>query len=179
METRFSALLDGELGDQDCASTLNTLRQDAAARDEFGMYCLIGDTLRGEGRLGTEMTASVMARLAAEPTVLAPHRSRKPQRGLWRPAMALAASAAGVALVAWLALVPQPNDVSPLLAKAPVAKEVVSVQQGSPQASMTLASSREMQEYLIAHQAHTANYHLSAGPQQIRTISFVETGAGK
>jgi sigma-E factor negative regulatory protein RseA len=96
-----------------------------------------------------------------EPTVMAP----KPRRIVeWqRPALALAASAAGVAVVAWLALTPG-SEPSPLLATAlPAVKRLPAVAQ--------LQSTPRLQEYLVAHQAYAPAGAMVGGARNIRTVA--------
>lgn len=101
MKNQISALMDGELDDDEARIVLGRLKQDTEACDEWQIYHLIGDSLRqttaGEGGF----SARFAEKLAAEPTVLAP--SRRP--AFRRPLVALsaAASLAAVSLVAWTA----------------------------------------------------------------------------
>ncbi len=96
---RISELMDGEL---DALQTDLLLRRfgDAEAQATWSAYHLIGDALRGD--VGCNVAARVSARLAAEPTVLAP-------RPLWGAqtrnlGMSIAASVAAVMVVGYLAL---------------------------------------------------------------------------
>ncbi|HQR02629.1 MAG: sigma-E factor negative regulatory protein [Proteobacteria bacterium] len=162
MNTGISALLDGALERDEAQAVLDELKRSASGRETAATYCLIGDALRGENRLAMNLASGVMARLEGEPIFIAPRRRMNQVRSL----MAIAASAAGVALVAWLALTPQGEHEAPLLAsrtvKAPAPVQVAQ------------ASGQDMQEYLIAHQMHSGTLHFSEGAQQIRTVSFVE-----
>lgn len=110
MKQRLSALLDGELEATESRTLLSDMQHDPALRAAWNEYRLMGDALRAEPALPTEMVAKVMAALEGEPVILAP----RPQGGAsWRrhvvhhPALALAASVSGVAVVAWLAFAPQ------------------------------------------------------------------------
>jgi sigma-E factor negative regulatory protein RseA len=97
---QLSALLDGELNTHEQDRTVSRLLGgDKAAMDKFGRYQLIGDVVRGESAvLADEISASVSAALAQEPTVLAPPKAAwrwaKPAAGL-----AVAASVAVAAVV--------------------------------------------------------------------------------
>jgi hypothetical protein len=107
-----------------------------------------------------------MARLQAEPVVLAP-RALAPNDGR-RSLMALAAALAAV--VGWLALAPQERDALP---PAPVAR----AEQPAPPAKMAAdvannAAAGEMREYLAAHQAYAAGLQFQGGAQHIRTVSM-------
>jgi sigma-E factor negative regulatory protein RseA len=177
MNTRLSALVDGESDPQESAAVLDDVRRHENVRKTAAAYFLIGDVLRGEEHLEADFTASVMARLADEPTVLAP---RMPLRGRLehlRPALAVAASAAGVAIVGWLALASPPPEDRSFLARATVPPAPSRGPAIATVASQT--PSPDMQEYLIAHQVQSSGLHLSNGAHQIRTVSFGDAGVGK
>ncbi|MCF8192464.1 MAG: sigma-E factor negative regulatory protein [Burkholderiales bacterium] len=96
---RISELMDGEL-DGLQADLLLRRMNDGDARASWEAYHLIGDVLRGD--LGCQVSGRVSARLAAEPTVLAPRPLAGVQtRGL---GMSIAASVAAVAVVGYLAM---------------------------------------------------------------------------
>ncbi|MDD5176946.1 MAG: RseA family anti-sigma factor [Sterolibacterium sp.] len=156
MKTELSTLLDDELEAYRHQSLLTALRNDTELRATMANYLLIGDALRGIPDLTTNLTASVMARLDKEPTLLAPPARRS--AGLLRDMAALAASLTGVAVVAWLALSP---PASPTLVP-PVA------QAKKPD---VIATSERMQEYLMAHQAYAPSSRIQGGASYIRTIS--------
>jgi sigma-E factor negative regulatory protein RseA len=105
MKADLSAFMDGELEAGSRNGPLETLTRDPALRRTWDEYQLIGDALRGVPNVGVRLADRVMARLADEPTVLAPAAIARPgRRGPLRHALALAASVVGVAVVAWLAL---------------------------------------------------------------------------
>lgn len=95
----MSEWMDGELDGVQAQLLLRRLG-DADAQATWSIFHLIGDTLRGEP--GCEVAARVTARLAHEPTVLAPKPiSGIDPRGL---GMSVAASVAAVAVVGFIAL---------------------------------------------------------------------------
>jgi sigma-E factor negative regulatory protein RseA len=111
---RISALLDGEMDAHDIAPALQGLEDDTRLRDLWGRYQLISDTLRGETpSLDTwGIAARVGARVAVEPTRLAPRFSR-PTGALWRQVLGGVAIAASVAMLALLLVprsIPWPGD---------------------------------------------------------------------
>lgn len=167
MKTRISALMDGELEDHEIAETLRALRRDGELRSQWCDCQVIGAALRGESELDIDIAARVMSALDLEPTVMAPGPRRMPA---WqRPALALAASAAGVAVVAWLALAPA-GDGGPALATGPA---VATVAPGAKQEAV-LAQSRStprLQEYLLAHQAYAPGGAIVGGARNIRTVA--------
>lgn len=156
MKEQISALIDSQLEHEETLRLLAT-QERIELKNCCRTYRLIGDVLRDEQALDIDITDVVMARLLQEPTVLAP-----PRRPKWRrPALALAASVAGVAVVAWLAL-SQQKPATPLLAQAGT---------GAPQTVAT----HEMREYLIAHQVQSASLQFHGGAGHIRTVSLDAT----
>lgn len=162
IKRQMSALMDGELEDHEVSPVLRGICADADLCDCWDDYQCIGSVLREDGDPAFDITGGVMARLAEEPTVLAP--SVRASIGRRRPLLALAASATGVALVGVLALVPSGNTVSPanVAASEPSATSRVV----RPTASSV---SPRLQEYVVAHQAHAPAAGASRG---IRTVAM-------
>jgi len=161
MKTRISALMDGELEDHEIAETLQALRRKEDLRSQWCDCQLIGAALRGERGLDIDVAARVMATLELEPTVMAP--ARRSTADWQRPVLALAASAAGVAVVAWLALAPGSDGAPAGAASLADAKPAVVVAQ-------TQATPR-LQEYLVAHQAYAPAGAMVGGARNIRTVA--------
>jgi sigma-E factor negative regulatory protein RseA len=104
----ISRLMDGELDDEQLDVVWAQLKRPEGVATWAG-YHVIGDTLRGTQRLSPGFSERFAARLAAEPTVLAPRA--KPTRSL-SLAWSVAATVAAVAVVGWAAvgtLDPQAN----------------------------------------------------------------------
>ena len=161
MKTRISALMDGELEGHEIADTLKALRRSEELRSQWCDSQLIGAALRDEPKLDIDVAARVMAALEVEPTVMAPvHR-----RGdTWqRPLLALAASAAGVAVVAWLALAPGGE-------LAPAREPVLAGAKPAPVVAQAQSTPR-LQEYLVAHQAYAPGGAMIGGARNIRTVA--------
>jgi hypothetical protein len=74
----------------------------------------------------------------------------------------LAASAAGVALVAWLALAPGSDGVP--------ARQAVAAKPG-PVVVANSQSTPRLQEYLVAHQAYAPGGAMVGGARNIRTVA--------
>ena len=181
MKTRLSALMDGELDEHECEDIFRALRRDNSdnsLRRDWQHFHLIGDVLRGERGLETDITARVMQRLAQEPTTLAP-TARRPSDRL-RPWMALAASAAGVAVVAWVGFgnpdLPTATDsaripgsgragISELALVSPPAREP------SREVTKSMPSER-LQEYLVAHEAYAPTAAVVSRTRHVRTVSM-------
>lgn len=164
MKDRLSGLVDGELEGHDAQAVLEKLNCDEALRDRWQEYLLIRDALKGRSPLDTDITSRVMASIEDEPAVLVP-RAAPPQRPNWqRAALSLAATLAGVAVVGWLAL--GANDSS---------RPVATLAQHRPAAvapEPMRQASRDMQEYLVAHQAQSSTLQLRGGTEHIRTVAI-------
>jgi len=160
---KISAFMDGEVEGVEATGQIARLREDSRLRAAWDTYHLIGDTLRGE-KLGfaQDFTASVSARLAGEPTVLAP-RTRAPlQAAVRRFALPVAASVGGMALVAWLAVFNNPfaPQKETLAVKSPAAVE----------AKVQIANG-EVNDYLLAHQQFSSSTTLQGVASYVRTVS--------
>jgi len=111
-----SALLDGELGAPQAGQVIDALERDPELRALWERYHLIGGALRREGAAlaWRDIADQSRARIATEPTVLAPAnlRRRRPSRLAPFAGVALAASAAFLAVFAVPALF-QPEATSP------------------------------------------------------------------
>lgn len=164
MKTKISAMIDGELDGHGLREAFASLRQDEDMRRASTTYLLIGDALRKEPYLGTELTGAVFDHLADEPVVLAPRSllgNLRDSAAWQRPALALAATVAGVAVVAWLGLP----------ASAPRNTQIA-VAGPQPVMQSVKADAGDMQEYLIAHQIHSGSIYLNSETQHIRTVAL-------
>jgi sigma-E factor negative regulatory protein RseA len=161
---KISAFMDGEIDGVEATGQINRLKEDAALRSAWDTYHVIGDTLRGE-KLGfsRDFAASFSARLASEPTVLAP-RSRSPlQVTVRRFALPVAASVGGMALVVWLAVFNNPfAPPRDNMAKAPVSVQT------------QIAGDQRVNDYLSAHRQVSAAGPLSSVPDYVQTVSEQE-----
>ena len=125
---RLSALADGELDGIEPGSACAAWARNAAVREDWHAWHLIGDVLRSEdlasdpGR-DRQLCAAIRARLQQEPVVLAPGALAAPRRARWTVG---AAVAAGCVLVVGTFAVLRPSDgTAPAVAvqgeRAPVA----------------------------------------------------------
>ena len=155
MKSDLSAFLDDELEAHEEHPMLAALGHDKELRRAWDGYHLIGDALRSAPGLENDLSERVMSCLQNEPVVLAP-QVRRPHH-LVRAALSLAATVAGVAIVAWLALAPsQP---------APIALAKVENHEVSK------ADSRRVQNYLVAHQAFAPSNGIQGGTANVRSVS--------
>jgi sigma-E factor negative regulatory protein RseA len=178
MKERISALVDGELDERAAAQAIDALKQEGEALDSWRSYHLISDAMRDTRLLSEGFAARVAQKLAAEPTVLAPNRLAPAAAPRWlaMPA-AVAASLAGIALVGWLALAPQPQAPAPV-AQAPAVPQVASVPHpaGAP-VMVPLPSATS--DYLLAHQGFSPRLSLQGVAPYVRTVSDQENEGRK
>jgi sigma-E factor negative regulatory protein RseA len=151
-----SLLMDGELdasrSERACAGF-----RDAASIEKWVCYHMIGDALRGGGGQAPGFAARFSARLAAEPTVLAPPRMRPTPAAV---AWALAASVAAVGVVGWVALT--------TMAVPPAA--IATAQRA---AAVRPADVRRpvVNEYLLAHQEYSPTTAIQGVRPYLRAVA--------
>ncbi len=176
----ISALMDGELGDDEAAREIARVKQDAARGAAWNTFHVIGEAMRGEqagASLSPGFSQRLSERLALEPTVLAP-RMRSPKTTLQTYVLSAAASVAAVAAVGWMAMnMLGPDPTTGTLAKAPAAKQPVVAMQ--PPVAPSAASGIEaaatapehVHEYLLAHQGISPSTAIQGVTPYIRTVS--------
>ena len=152
MNEKLSALMDGELARDEAHSIIKKLGADDRHREDWDAYHLIGACLRGDGvnkaPARDRCTDAIFARLAAEPTVLAPAAQRRPMlgEGRTRLALAMAASVVTVSAVSVIALKQQQGaSVAPVKLVQQVAPQPV-----TDAAQRAQADSR-VNDYLVVH----------------------------
>jgi len=161
---RISSFMDGELGDHEAGQQLNRLKTDPEARASWDTFHLIGDAMRGDSVVSRDFSARLQARLAAEPTVLAPRPRRI--RPATTYALSAAASLSAVALVGWMAannLVLRGTDAPPAPPAPPQVAEIPNV-----------PSDGQMKEYVMAHTEFSPSTAIQGVASYIRTVSAVK-----
>lgn len=136
MNQRISDLMDGELAASERDPAWKAVVADAESRQAWETYHLIGDCLRGEAVTrscaGGDSTARIFAKLADEPTVLAPRRGAVDAIGSrTRVALAMAASVATLGVVGVIAT-RAPEPAVPQMAQQKVQQPVQQVANGAP-----------------------------------------------
>ena len=157
MDERISHLMDGELDDAAADAAFRELRHpDGVAT--WVCYHVIGDALRRTGAPTPGFAERFAARLAAEPTVLAP----KPRQVHRLPAIwAAAATVAAVLVVGSVAvstLQPQPTAVAKARESLAVRAPEVKPQPVSP-------------DYLLAHQEYSPTTQIQGVGPYLRAVS--------
>ncbi|HXF66025.1 MAG TPA: sigma-E factor negative regulatory protein [Burkholderiales bacterium] len=184
---RISALMDGELDEHQARREIARLGQDEELVRCWHIFHLIGDAMRGEPvLLSQHFSQRLSARLAAEPTVLAPRR--RPSARLLAYALSAAASLSAVALVGWVALSgvgPAPRtEVAKASAPAPTPTPVAAPQIPAPPDTHPiqpsgLSSEGKMNEYLIAHQEFSPSTAIQGLAPYIRSVSSAQPARGR
>lgn len=163
MKETLSAWMDGELDNRQAGPLLPQLKHDAALRSDWDCYHLIGDALRGVH--GRDLCDGIRARLDAEPTVLAPPRRSKPEKLRWA-AMSVAAGAAAVAFVGWMAL--SGTQQEPVQIAAVPAAE-------AQQAAVPAGAGAN--DYLLAHQRYSPSSAMQGVASYVRTVAEERSSA--
>lgn len=173
---KISELMDGELDGHGVQRQFARVRDDAGLRHGWDTFHLIGDVMRGERALSQDFEGRLAARLAEEPTVLAP-RPRATKRFV-AYALSAAASLSAVAVVGWMALFNSPLAPQPELAKAPAAAPAPAVP--APIAQLdSVPSEGTMNEYLIAHQEYSPSSEIQGVVPYIRGVSGTRQERGR
>jgi sigma-E factor negative regulatory protein RseA len=177
MKHDLSSLLDDELDTNSRDAALRALCGDGHLRVTLSRYRLIGDALREDVALDTDLTERVMTRLQREPTLFLPHGGRATNESArrrlmvppWRHLTALAATLAGLGVVGWLALsapqlTGQPTDMQLARVSAVVA-DPVAVKELAPD------QRERLRGYLVAHQAYSPGSRFDGGAGYVRTVA--------
>lgn len=162
MKARISELLDGELDAREAAGPLDALCGGGEARDTWRRYHLISDAMRDTRLLSAGFAARVAAKIADEPTVMAPARiARMQHRPRWQ-FLSAAASLAAVALVGWVAFGLQENPAEMARNEPAVPVQAATVQVAPPAAA---------NDYLYAHQGLSPRNSLQGAAPYVRMVS--------
>jgi negative regulator of sigma E activity len=165
---KVSCLIDGELGQAECAAILDRLCTDQSIRHEWVWMHAAGDALRSSEVAALHSNGfveRVSAAIAGEPTVLAPAAiaHRRYQRVLI-PGAAVAAAAVLLAVVA----VPQLRGSSEI---GQVAATAVSAPPGAESRTVEVARVPELERYLRAHRELAGGAVMPHATPYLRTSS--------
>jgi sigma-E factor negative regulatory protein RseA len=158
---QMSALLDGELPQDQIGLLVRRMERDSELRRAFGSYVLVGETLRAPGGrtasrgFASRVQAVIDAGDAALPAVL---DERSTRRASWTRPAAATAIAAGAAFAAVLLMRPGDRqgavELASVEATAPTVPAIAdAIAELSPpdSASPTPAQSQRLAGYLVAH----------------------------
>jgi sigma-E factor negative regulatory protein RseA len=158
MKNQLSELVDGELSPDEAAAVLAGLKEKRELRQDWLIYHVIGDTLRGTPPVSADFTARFSERLTGEPTILAPQRTVFPGRPLL--ALSIAASVAAVAVVTWAAFeFNRTAAVNEAATNAAPAENLASALPGM-----------NVNNYLIAHQEFAPSVAMQGIAPYVRTL---------
>lgn len=157
MKQEISALMDGEMFEDQADACLDKLKRHPEAQQDWESYHLIGDVLRQPDHICRSFEKSFHERLQAEPTVIAPY-SRTSQR-VRNFALSAVASIMALALVAWLSL---------QVGTEP-APQVASVQQEN--ISSVRPVSAQSDDYLRAHQEYSPSADVHGAASYIHAVA--------
>lgn len=142
MNNKISALMDGELFEDEAEILFDEIKQDETIQRDWVMYHLIGDVLRQSEYIHRDISGAVAEEMKNEPTIFAPRTRAFKQRARVL-ALSAAASVLAVGVVVWMS-VQIDSDLNPQLAKQNNSLRAVSWQ--VPQQS---------NDYLTAHQENS------------------------
>ena len=159
MKQEISALMDGELFEDEAERLLNRIERGSDVHRDWEVYHLIGDVLRQPDHIHSDLSAKVLERMQDEPTVLAPRGHTVKQR-VRTFALSAAASLSAVGVVVWMSMQISP-EVTPKMAMQQNAIRPAYVQI-KPKAN----------DYLMAHQEFSPSTDMNGGASYIRTVSY-------
>jgi sigma-E factor negative regulatory protein RseA len=154
MNEQISGFMDGEVDEEQAKRLIASLQRSEAQR-EWHAYHLIGDELRDTPPVSGDFMERFSARLAEEPTVLAPARLARPRAKTF--ALSAAASVAAVGFVVWAVMQTGTENTNPAMLAA-----------NAPQVEL---SSANVSPYLLAHQEYSHNVALQDANAYVRTVS--------
>ena len=158
MKQEISALMDGELFDDDAEAILDKLKRNPDAHEEWQTYHLISDVLRQSDHVHANISIAIRERLQAEPTILAPH-SRVSHNVRWF-ALSAVASAMALTLVAWLSVQIGPET----------APQIAMLQSSNTMHSASLPANG-LDDYLIAHQEFSPSSDVHGMTSYVHTVA--------
>jgi sigma-E factor negative regulatory protein RseA len=159
MKQEISALMDGELFEDEAASLLNHIERGSDIHRDWEIYHLVGDVLRQPDHIHCGLSAKVRDRMRDEPTVLAP-RGHAVKQKMRTVALSAAASLSAVGVVVWMSMQISP-EAAPKMAMQQNAARPANVQI-QPKAN----------DYLMAHQEFSPSTDMNGGASYIRTVSY-------
>ncbi|HEY5994742.1 MAG TPA: sigma-E factor negative regulatory protein [Gallionellaceae bacterium] len=169
MKQHISALMDGELFDEEAEAVFDKLKRNPEGHDDWMMYHLIGDALRQPDHVHADISTSLRDRLYAEPTVLAP-RGRAAHRARWF-AVSAAASVMALSVVAWLSAKVAPPAATPQMAVIQQPSNLALVQQSGNVRPASLSARRSVNDYLMAHQEFSPDNNVQDAASYIHTVA--------
>lgn len=160
MKKEISALMDGELFEDEAEDLLNRIKRNPNAHKDWAVYHLIGDVLRQPEHIHCDLSAKVCERMQDEPTVLAP-RGHAVKRKIRTVALSAAASLMAAGVVVWMSL-QVGHEAAPQIAM-----------QQPPLRPASTQIQPKSNDYLMAHHEFSPRVDMSGGTSYIRTVAYV------
>jgi len=165
MKQNISAMMDGELFDDEAEALLDKIKRNPDAHEEWRIYHMIGDALRQPDHLHASIGPALRERLQAEPTVFAPH-SRVRQNARWF-ALSAAASVMALALVAWMSVQIGTEPAQQMAMQ----QHSSALRPASFPVSPGIPVIRGLNAYLMAHQEFSPSTDVQGAASYIRTVA--------
>ncbi len=172
MKDEISALMDGELDTGDAAGVITQLKKTDELSDTWAVYHLISDALGQSEARPAHIARRVSARLAAEPTVLAPRTLVRRKSRVF----AVAASITAAAVIGWMNV--QTTDRPPVSLASNQTPQPIpqstpeTALQTSPAVSVSAPPPAQINDYLLAHRQFAPSTAMhGAAPYIMRTVA--------
>ena len=170
MKNKISELMDGELANQDAKKIIETLKKDDSLLNDWETYHLIGDMLRQQTSLSSDITQRVSQQLESEPIVLKPHKTTFGHSKIKVFTYATAASIVAMVTV-WLVMEDVGQQQGPIFVAEQAKKQVemdrpltpVMVSHPQPTRSYPHVAVEDMNNYLFYHNFHNFHKDFPAG----------------
>lgn len=162
MKQEISALMDGEVFEDEADGLLDRIKRDSGANSDWELYHLIGDALRQPDHVHCDLSIRVRERMQDEPTILAP-RVRASKQKARAFALSAAASVVALSVVAWMSQRVGPE------APPKMAMQQTALRPASAQIQV------KANDYLMAHQEFSPSADMG-GASFIRTVSYNPEG---
>ncbi|MEO8768223.1 MAG: sigma-E factor negative regulatory protein [Nitrosospira sp.] len=148
MKNEISALMDGELDAEEGDGILAQLNKKDELSDTWAVYHLISDTLGQPEAKPIDISRRVSARLATEPTVLAPRPLIRRKSRVF----AVAASITAAAVIGWMNVQTTDQPSVNLAANKTTPQPTPAIAlQTLPVISVSTPAAAQMNDYLLAH----------------------------
>ena len=159
MKQSISALMDGELFEDEAENLLGEIKSDSTVLKNWAVYHLIGDVLRQPEHIHCDLSAKVRELLREEPLVLV-SRGRAAKRKMRNWALSAAASLTAVGAVAWMSLQISPEGASKMAMQQNAVRPV----------NMQIRPNSN--DYLMAHQEFSPSTEMDGSASYIRAVSY-------
>ena len=180
---QLSALIDDELSDLERPLLLGRLQRDVELRECLGRYELIGEVLRGDGRISSLNVARRVREVVERETAIEslPDRSAQHSTPRWKPlaGVGVAASVALLALLGITTLRDSGTESVPALASGdavPPVAQVGGVQDGGVQDGQWDRIEPRIDErlsgYLVNHSEYAASRAVQGVMPYVRIVGF-------